>query len=174
MKNSIKSTILLLGCLSSLPLWAQGEFEQESYWIYTQSYELENYYINEIDGDNLVVDNGDRDVKVPITKIELIAMSPKPGVLGQIIGGGIGGYCGGVVGAIPGSCIWIMIGGTTGPGGPGGSIVLGTALVGVGAGIYYGSKFGGNLLKGRPEIIADMTMWTLDEKKEWIHGNLIE
>jgi len=28
-------------------------------------------------------------------------------------------------------------------------------------------------LKGQPEILADMTMWTLDEKKEWIQTNLI-
>ena len=41
------------------------------------------------------------------------------------------------------------------------------------AGAYYGKKFGGNFLKGQPEILADMTMWTLDEKKEWIQTNLI-
>jgi hypothetical protein len=41
------------------------------------------------------------------------------------------------------------------------------------AGAYYGKIFGGNFLKGQPEILADMTMWTLDEKKEWIQTNLI-
>ena len=146
---------------------------QESYWIYTATDELINYQINAIDDDELVVNNGNWDVKISIADIELIALPPKPALFGQLLGGGVGGYCGGVVGSIPGFFIWIIAGGTTGPGGPDGSIILATGLVGAGAGIYYGSKFGGNLLKGQPEVLADMAMWTLDEKKEWIQTNLI-
>ena len=44
---------------------------------------------------------------------------------------------------------------------------------GAAAGVYYGSKFGGNLLKGKPEIIADLGFMTLAEKKEYIQTNLI-
>jgi hypothetical protein len=161
-------TFLLVGLLP-----AQGELKQESYWIYTYSSEMKDYQINDIENDQLVLNNGKWDVKVSLDEVEMILSPPKPGLLGQILGGGLGGYCGGVVGFIPGFCIWIIAGGTTGPGGPDGSIILATGLVGAGAGIYYGSKFGGNLLKGQPEVLADMAMWTLDEKKEWIQNNLI-
>ena len=44
---------------------------------------------------------------------------------------------------------------------------------GAATGVYYGRKFGGNFLKGQPEVLANMTMWTLDEKREWILTNLI-
>ena len=161
-------TLLLAG---SLP--AQGEFKQETYWIYTYSKELKDYQINAIEGDNLVINNGDWDVNVPLDEVEMILKPPGPSPLGQILGGGIGGYCGGVVGMIPGFLIWIMIGGTTGPGGPDGSIMLVTGAVGAAAGVYYGSKFGGNLLKGQPEIIVDLGFMTLAEKKEYIQTNLI-
>ena len=44
---------------------------------------------------------------------------------------------------------------------------------GAAAGLYYGRKFGENFLKGQPEVLANMAMWTLDEKREWILTNLI-
>lgn len=173
---NILNKIVILGftCLSFSLLPAQTELGQETYWIYTSSNEMKDYQINSIEGDNLVINNGDWDVKISITEIELIALPPKPGFLGQVLGGGIGGYCGGIVGMIPGFIIWIVRGGSTGgSGGPDGSIIFVTGLVGAGAGVFYGSKFGGNLLKGPPETLADMAMWNLDEKKEWIQNSLI-
>ena len=153
---------------------AQTGDSQEPYWIYTATDELINYQINAIDDDELVVNNGNWDVKISIADIELIALPPKPALFGQLLGGGVGGYCGLVVGAIPGFFIWIIAGGTTGPGGPDGSIVLATGLVGVGAGIYYGRKLGGKYFKGKPEIIVDFSFWSLEEKKAFIQTNLIQ
>ena len=159
-------TLLLAG---SLP--AQGEFKQETYWIYTYSNELKDYQINAIEGDNLVINNGDWDVKIPIEEIELIALPPKPGLLGQILGGFICGYGGLCVGFIAGSIIFgTLLGG-------GGSEetrgVLAVSIASVIAGAYYGSKLGGGILKGEPEIIADLGFMTLAEKKEYIQTNLI-
>ena len=162
-------TFLLVGLLP-----AQGELKQESYWIYTYSSEMKDYQINDIENDQLVLNNGKWDVKVSLDEVEMILSPPKPGLLGQILGGGLGGYCGGVVGSIPGFFIWIIAGGTTGPGGPDGSIVLATGLVGVGAGIYYGRKLGGKYFKGKPEIIVDFSFWSLEEKKAFIQTNLIQ
>ena len=156
-------TLLLAG---SLP--AQGEFKQETYWIYTYSNELKDYQINAIEGDNLVINNGDWDVNVPLDEVEMILKPPGPSPLGQILGGAIGVYGGICVGFIAGS---IIFGNLLGGGSEGGVLAVGiTSLL---AGAYYGKKFGGNFLKGQPEILADMTMWTLDEKKEWIQTNLI-
>ena len=156
-------TLLLAG---SLP--AQGEFKQETYWIYTYSNELKDYQINAIEGDNLVINNGDWDVKIPIEEIELIALPPKPGLLGQILGGFICGYGGLCVGFIAGS---IIFGNLLG----GGSVrgVRAVIIASVIAGAYYGSKLGGGILKGEPEIIADLGFMTLAEKKEYIQTNLI-
>ncbi|MBC8344621.1 MAG: hypothetical protein H8E56_00010 [Candidatus Marinimicrobia bacterium] len=155
-------TLLLVG---SLP--AQGEFNQESYWIYTYSSELENYQINAIEGDNLVINNGDWDVKIPIEEIELIALPPKPGLLGQVAGGVIGGYGG----ALGGCLIGVMI--FPAAFNDGGSQFVIFMLAGAAAGVYYGSKLGGGFLKGKPEVIADLGFMTLAEKKDWIQTNLI-
>ena len=155
-------TLLLAG---SLP--AQGEFKQETYWIYTYSNELKDYQINSIEGDNLVINNGDWDVKIQIAEIELIALPPKLGILGQVVGGGIGGYCGGIGGCLIGVMIFPAAFND------GGSQFVFFMLAGAAAGVYYGSKFGGNLLKGKPEIIADLGFMTLAEKKEYIQTNLI-
>ena len=155
-------TFLLVG---SLP--AQGEFKQETYWIYTYSDELKDYQINAIEGDNLVINNGDWDVKIQIAEIELIALPPKLGILGQVVGGGIGGYCGGIGGCLIGVMIFPAAFND------GGSQFVFFMLAGAAAGVYYGSKFGGNLLKGKPEIIADLGFMTLAEKKEYIQTNLI-
>jgi len=155
-------TLLLAGSLS-----AQGEFKQETYWIYTYSNELKDYQINSIEGDNLVINNGDWDVKIQIAEIELIALPPKLGILGQVVGGGIGGYCGGIGGCLIGVMIFPAAFND------GGSQFVFFMLAGAAAGVYYGSKFGGNLLKGKPEIIADLGFMTLAEKKEYIQTNLI-
>ncbi len=159
-------TLLLAG---SLP--AQGEFKQETYWIYTYSKELKDYQINAIEGDNLVINNGDWDVKIPIEEIELIALPPKPGLLGQILGGFICGYGGLCVGFIAGSIIFGTLLGGGSEEAEGGVLAVGiTSLL---AGAYYGSKVGGGILKGEPEIIADLGFMTLAEKKEYIQTNLI-
>ena len=156
-------TLLLAG---SLP--AQGEFKQETYWIYTYSNELKDYQINAIEGDNLVINNGDWDVNVPLDEVEMILKPPGPSPLGQILGGAIGGYGGICVGFIAGS---IIFGNLLG----GGSVrgVRAVIIASVIAGAYYGSKLGGGILKGEPEIIADLGFMTLAEKKEYIQTNLI-
>jgi len=154
-------TFLLVG---SLP--AQGEFKQETYWIYTYSDELKDYQINAIEGDNLVINNGDWDVNVPLDEVEMILKPPGPSPFGQIVGGAIGGYGGICVGFIAG--VIIFGGGSDSEQGVS-AVVIASLL----AGAYYGKIFGGNFFKGQPEILADMTMWTLDEKKEWIQTNLI-
>ena len=155
-------TLLLAG---SLP--AQGEFKQGTYWLYTYSNELKDYQINAIEGDNLVINNGGWDVKIPLAEIELIALPPKPGLLGQAIGGGLGGWLG-----VLGGCIVsvLIFPAAFNDGGP----QLGLFMLAGGAtGAYYGSKVGGGILKGKPEIIADLGYMTLAEKREYIQTNLI-
>ena len=154
-------TLLLAG---SLP--AQGEFKQETYWIYTYSNELKDYQINAIEGDNLVINNGDWDVNVPLDEVEMILKPPGPSPLGQILGGAIGGYGGFCVGFIAG--VIIFGGGSNSEQG-----VLAVGITSLLAGAYYGSKVGGGILKGEPEIIADLGFMTLAEKKEYIQTNLI-
>jgi hypothetical protein len=156
-------TLLLAG---SLP--AQGEFKQETYWIYTYSKELKDYQINAIEGDNLVINNGDWDVNVPLDEVEMILKPPGPSPLGQILGGAIGGYGGICVGFIAGSIIFgTLLGGGSQEG------MLAVTITSLLAGAYYGSKVGGGILKGEPEIIADLGFMTLAEKKEYIQTNLI-
>ena len=157
-------TFLLVGLLP-----AQGELKQESYWIYTYSSEMKDYQINGIENDQLVLNNGKWDVKVSLDEVEMILSPPKPGLLGQTLGGGVGCWLGQLGGCIIGVMLF------PGSFGPGDGIEAVQAIayaVGL-AGAYYGSKVGGNLLKGQPEVLADMSMWTLDEKKEWIQTNLI-
>ena len=160
-------TFLLVGLLP-----AQGELKLESYWIYTYSSEMKDYQINGIENDQLVLNNGSWDVKIPIAEIEIIALPPKPGLLGQILGGGCGAYGGGLLGMTIGCLIFpSAVVGVAGGGGEG--VVQALFFVGALAGAYYGSKLGGGILKGNPEILVDMTMWTVDEKKDWIQTNLI-
>ncbi len=155
-------TFLLVGLLP-----AQGEFEKETYWIYTYSSEMKDYQINDIENDQLVLNNGSWDIKIPIAEIELIALPPKPGLLGQILGGFICGYGGGIGGCLIGVLIFPASFNDEGA-------QLGLfMLAGAAAGVYYGSKLGGGFLKGKPEIIGDLGFMTLDEKKEWIQTNLI-
>jgi len=108
-------------------------------------------------------------VKVPLEELELILRPPKPGLLGQMLGGGLFGYCGCAVGMVLGLVARGIAGGHDSTEG----IIMGTGLAGALAGAYYGSRFGGNLLKGQPEPMVDMNMWTVDEKKEWFQNNLI-
>jgi hypothetical protein len=77
-------------------------------------------------------------------------------------------------------CVWVYVrvyyfSSSIGVGGSDGELTAGRILIisGIVGGAYYGRKLGGNLLKGQPEVLADMAMWTLDEKKEWIQTNLI-
>ena len=169
MNTLCKPLVFIFVLLSFSPVAAQAEEGNTTYWIYTYSSELQDYQINGVENDELVINNGNWDVKIPLDELELITLPPKPGTLGQLIGGGLGGYCGGVVGLVLGFITW----GVTGAHENGGFIVVGGALGGAIAGAYYGSRFGGNLLKGPPETLVDMAMWTLDEKKEWIQNSLI-
>ena len=169
MNTLCKPLVFIFVLLSFSPVAAQAEEGNTTYWIYTYSSELQDYQINGVENDELVINNGNWDVKIPLGELEFIALPPKPGTLGQLIGGGLGGYCGGVVGLVLGFITW----GVTGAHENGGFIVVGGALGGAIAGVYYGSRFGGNLLKGPPETLVDMAMWSLDEKKEWIQNSLI-
>ena len=160
-------TFLLVGLLP-----AQGELKQESYWIYTYSSEMKDYQINGIENDQLVLNNGKWDVKVSLDEVEMILMPPGPSTLGRFLGGAVGGYAGMCVGLCASIIIFPR---AIGVGGSDGELTAGRILIisGLVGGAYYGRKLGGNLLKGQPEVLADMSMWTLDEKKEWIQTNLI-
>ena len=158
-------TFLLVGLLP-----AQGELKQESYWIYTYSSEMKDYQINAIEGNELVINNGSWDVKLPITDIERIALSPGPSGRGQFLGKNLGA-CGGMcVGFLAGVIVFPQSLGVREEGING---LRAFIIAGALGGSYYGRKMGGNYLKADPEVLADMTMWTLDEKKGWIQNNLI-
>lgn len=158
------SVIAIIISLSSI--YAQSEPERDSYWIYTTSSEMKNYQIVGFENDQLTLNNGSWDVSVSLDEVEMILDSPGPSPLGQIAGGAIGGYGGICIGFIAGSIIF-------GGGSEGEEGVLAVGIASVLAGAYYGSKAGGNFLKGQPEIIVDMTMWTVEEKKEYIQTNFI-
>ena len=169
MSSINKSFILIAAVLSLNQLIGQTEQEQQIYWIYTYYNEFKDYQINGIEGDELIINNGNWDVKIPLDELELILRPPKPGLLGKVLGGGLGGYCCGAVGIFLGLVAWVIAGGQDSTEG----IIMGTGLAGALAGAYYGSRFGGNLLKGQPELMVDMNMWTVDEKKEWFQNSLI-
>ncbi|SVD11381.1 uncharacterized protein METZ01_LOCUS364235, partial [marine metagenome] len=95
----------------------------------------------------MIINNGNWDVKIPLDELELILRQPKPGLLGQVLGGGLFGYCGCAVGMVLGLVAWSIAGGHDSTEG----IIMGTGIAGAIAGAYYGSRFGGNLLKGQPE-----------------------
>ena len=158
-------TLLLAG---SLP--AQGEFKQETYWIYTYSKELKDYQINAIEGDNLVINNGDWDVKISLAEIELIALPPGPSGLGQFLGKNVGACGGLLVGFIAGVIVFPKSLGVREEGMNGLQAFI---IAGALGGGYFGRKMGGNYLKADPEILVDMNMWTVVEKKEYIQTNLI-
>ena len=158
-------TFLLVGLLP-----AQGELKQESYWIYTYSSEIKDYQINAIEENELVINNGSWDVKLPITDIERIALSPGPSGLGQFLGKNLGA-CGGMcVGFLAGVIVFPQSLGVREEGING---LRAFIIAGALGGSYYGRKMEGNYLKADPKVLADMSMWTVDEKKEWIQTNLI-
>ena len=161
MNISINKFFILTVSLLSLNLLI-GQ-EKQIYWIYTYTSELKDYHITGIETDQLLLNNGSWDAKISLEEIQLISTPPGASPLGQIIGGAIGGYGGCCVGAIGGMIAF--------RGQENGVRVF--ALAGVLGGVYYGKRLGGNLLKGEPEILADMTMWTVEEKREWIQYNLI-
>ena len=159
--------IVLIISLSSIN--AQSNAVNNSYWIYTASSEMKDYQINAIEGDNLVINNGDWDVKISLTEIELIALPPGPSGLGQFLGKNVGACGGLLVGFIAGVIVFPRsdvndeeISGFK-------VFIIAGAL----GGGYFGRKMGGNYLKADPEILVDMTMWTVVEKKEYIQTNLI-
>ena len=159
--------IVLIISLSSIN--AQSNAVNNSYWIYTASSEMKDYQINAIEGDNLVINNGDWDVKISLTEIELIALPPGPSGLGQFLGKNVGACGGLLVGFIAGVIVFPRsdvndeeISGLK-------VFIIAGAL----GGGYFGRKMGGNYLKADPEILVDMIMWTVVEKKEYIKTNLI-
>jgi len=162
--------IFIFLLVGSLP--AQGVSNQESYWIYTYSSEMKDVAIVGLENDQLLMNNGSWDVKVSLDEVEMILDPPGPSTLGRFLGGAVGGYAGMCVGL----CVSIIIfPQAIGVGGSDEELAAGRILIfsGIIGGAYYGRKLGRNILKGQPEVLADMSMWTLDEKKEWIQTNLI-
>ena len=159
--------IVLIISLSSIN--AQSNAVNNSYWIYTASSEMKDIRIIDIEKDQLVLNNGSWDVKVPLAEIESIALSPGPSSRGQFLGKNVGACGGLLVGLIAGVIVFPRsdvndeeISGLK-------VFIIAGAL----GGSYYGQKVGANYLKGEPEMLVDMTMWTVDEKKEYIQTNLI-
>ena len=159
--------IVLIISLSSIN--AQSNAVNNSYWIYTASSEMKDIRIIDIEKDQLVLNNGSWDVKVPLADIESIALSPGPSSRGQFLGKNVGACGGLLVGFIAGVIVFPRsdvndeeISGLK-------VFIIAGAL----GGSYYGQKVGANYLKGEPEMLVDMTMWTVDEKKEYIQTNLI-
>ena len=156
------------------PILAQEISNHTTYSIYTTANSFANYNIKSIESDVIRANDGSRDIIISINEIERIVLPGESSMFGKIIGGGVGGYCGAVVGFIPGFMIWVSMGGSTGPGGPSGTIIFVTAALGATAGLIGGSKVGGNLLGSKPQVIADFRTWTLEEKKDFIRTNLIK
>jgi hypothetical protein len=166
--RSLISVIFIIISLSSL--YAQSDPEGKSYWIYTTSSEMKDYQINGFENDQLVLNNGSWDVKVPLDEIELIAVPPGPSGLGQFLGKNVGA-CGGMcVGFLAGVVVFPRSLGVSNKGING---LRAFIIAGALGGSYYGQKVGANYLKREPEMLVDMTMWTVDEKKEYIQTNLI-
>ena len=162
----IKVVVLIIS-LSSIN--AQSNAVNNSYWIYTASSEMKDIRIIDIEKDQLVLNNGSWDVKVPLAEIESIALSPGPSSRGQFLGKNVGACGGLLVGFIAGVIVFPRsdvndeeISGLK-------VFIIAGAL----GGSYYGQKVGANYLKGEPEMLVDMTMWTVVEKKEYIQTNLI-
>ena len=168
MNISINKSFILAVSLLSLNLLV-GQ-EKQIYWIYTYTSELKDYHITGIETDQLLLNNGNWDAKISLEEIQLISTPPGASTLGQIIGGTIGGYGGMCVGFLAGVIIFPQSLGVREEGINGLRAII---ISGIFGGVYYGKRIGGNLLKGKPEILADMTMWTVEEKREWIQYNLI-
>ena len=159
--------IVLIISLSSIN--AQSNAVNNSYWIYTASSEMKDIRIIDIEKDQLVLNNGSWDVKVPLADIESIALSPGPSSRGQFLGKNVGACGGLLVGFIAGVIVFPRsdvndeeISGLK-------VFIIAGAL----GGGYFGRKMGGNYLKADPEILVDMIMWTVVEKKKYIQTNLI-
>ncbi|MBC8344622.1 MAG: hypothetical protein H8E56_00015 [Candidatus Marinimicrobia bacterium] len=166
--SKLISVIFIIVSLSNLH--AQSIGVNNSYWIYTTSSEMKDYQITAIEGDELVINNGNFDGKIPIEEIELISLPPGTSKLGQFFGKNVGA-CGGMcVGFLAGVVAFPRSLGVSNKGING---LRAFIIVGALAGGYYGQKVGGNYLKADPEILVDMTMWTVEEKKEYIQTNLI-
>ena len=168
--NRLITTIVIIISLNSI--YAQSQQEGKHYWIYTPSSEMKDYQITGMENDQLLLNNGSWDVKVSLDEVEMILDPPGPSTLGRFLGGAVGGYAGMCVGL----CVSIIIfPQAIGVGGSDEELAAGRILIfsGIIGGAYYGRKLGRNILKGQPEVLADMSMWTLDEKKEWIQTNLI-
>lgn len=156
--------------ISLSSLYAQSEPEGKSYWFYTTSNEMKDFQINGIENDQLVLNNGSWDVKVSLNEVEIILKPPSPSGRGQFLGRNLG-TCGGMcVGFLAGVIVFPKSLGVREEGING---LRAFIIAGALGGSYYGRKMGANYLKGEPEILVDMTMWTLDEKKEYIQTNLL-
>ena len=109
-------------------------------------------------------------MKLPITDIERISLSPGPSSRGQFLGKNLGA-CGGMcVGFLAGVIVFPQSLGMKNKGING---LRAFIIAGALGGGYFGRKMEGNYLKADPEILVDMTMWTVVEKKEYIQTNLI-
>ena len=160
--------IVLIISLSSIN--AQSNAVNNSYWIYTASSEMKDIRIIDIEKDQLVLNNGSWDVKVPLADIESIALSPGPSSRGQFLGKNVGACGGLLVGFIAGVIVFPKSLGVREEGMNGLQAFI---IAGALGGGYFGRKMGGNYLKADPEILVDMNMWTVVEKKEYIQTNLI-
>jgi len=166
--NRLINVIIFIVSLSSIN--AQSIGVNNSYWIYTYTSEMKDYQITGIEEDQLVLNNGSWDVKVPLSEIERISLPPGPSSLGQFLGKNVGA-CGGMcVGFLAGVVVFPRSLGVSNKGING---LRAFIIAGALGGSYYGQKVGANYLKREPEMLVDMTMWTVDEKKEYIQTNLI-
>jgi len=151
-------------------IYAQSQQEGKHYWIYTPSSEMKDYQITGMENDQLLLNNGSWDVKIPIAEIEHFSLPPRPSGRGQFLGR-ILGECGGMcVGFLAGVIVFPKSLGVREEGING---LRAFIIAGALGGSYYGRKMGGNYLKGDSEVLVDMALWTVDEKKEWIQNNLI-
>jgi len=166
--NRLINVIIFIVSLSSIN--AQSIGVNNSYWIYTYTSEMKDYQITAIEEDELVMNNGSWNMKVPIAEIERISLPPGPSGLGQFLGKNVGA-CGGMcVGFLAGVVVFPRSLGVSNKGING---LRAFIIAGALGGGYFGRKMGGNYLKADPEILVDMTMWTVVEKKEYIQTNLI-
>jgi hypothetical protein len=101
MVKILNRVIFIVLYLSLSQLWAQNKYS-----IYTDFNELENCQINTLDGDDLIISSGELDMKISISKINIISKSPPPSTKGQYLGKNIGGCGGMIVGFISGVIVF--------------------------------------------------------------------
>jgi hypothetical protein len=166
MVKILNRVIFIVLYLSLSQLWAQNKYS-----IYTDFNELENCQINTLDGDDLIISSGELDMKISISKINIISKSPPPSTKGQYLGKNIGGCGGMIVGFISGVIVFPKSLGVREEGLNG---LRAFIIAGLVAGGYYGKKYGGNYFRGEPELLANMAKWSSDEKKTFIQTNLIQ